>query len=184
MKRLAAVISIPLLFVVAPILAQDSPSAEVVMQKVAKKLESTKHLGYKYHFVFREKGEPQPYEERADAILDLQPADAASPFRFQFAGPEKITIYNGIERFSLDKKEKKLSVKNKPSFTYFGDTLLHNSPLALKNALPKIAVDPAVPKKVTIDRRDGRDQYVVEFELPKGMSSMLRAIILWMISGL
>jgi hypothetical protein len=96
------------------------------------------------------------------------PQTPPSRFRFQFESADKFTIYNGVERFTLDKKQKQISVQNKPSFPPFGDILLHNSPLALRYALPKIAEDPTIPKKVSIDRWEGRDVYLIEFRWPRG----------------
>lgn len=86
----------------------------------------------------------------------------------EFASEESSETYNGAERFSLDKKAKKLYVDSKPSFKSFGHIFLQNSPIALKYALPQIIASGAIEKKVSTTCVDGRDIYMIEFALPKG----------------
>lgn len=148
--------------------AQEFSSAERVLQKVADKLAETKLIGYKYGFEFSYPSQDRLVEQWAQAFLDLQPTDG-SQFRFQFSGADLVSVYNGTERFFLDKKGKKIHVENKPSFKSFGDIFLQNSPLSLKYALPRITADRSIRKKVSIVRSGDREQYLIEFSLPNKM---------------
>jgi thiol-disulfide isomerase/thioredoxin len=161
-------LSLALLFFVAGRAhSQTNPSAEVVMQKVAKKLASVKLLGYKYHFEYNFPARDSRTVINAQAYFDLQPADQKDGFKFQFIGEDRLSIYNGSERFFADKASKKLSVDSSPSFKSFGDIFLLNSPLALKHALPTILKDAAIQKTLSISSINGREYYVLEFSLRK-----------------
>ena len=147
--------------------AQELLSPERVMQKVADKLTAVKMLGYKYTFEYKYPSQDRQMVEKAAAFIELKPADGASQFRFQFSGADRFDIYNGAERFILDKKTKKLHVDSKPVFNSFGNINLQNAPIALKSALPKIIADASIPKKVTLTASANRGQYLIEFSLLK-----------------
>ena len=128
--------------------AQRTPSAEYVLQKVASKLAGVKLLGYKYNFEYNYPARDSRTVVNAQTYFDLQPADQKDGFKFQFIGEDRWSVYNGSERFTGDKKSKKLYVDSSPSFNSYGDIFLLNSPLALKNALPTILKDARIQKKV------------------------------------
>jgi thiol-disulfide isomerase/thioredoxin len=106
-------------------------------------------------------------EVTADAYLDLDARDGAAGYKYQFLNPERISIYNGSENFVADKNSGKLFVDSRPQLKTYGSTLLQNSPLALKFALPKLIADKAVPKKLSMKKIAGRDHYVIGFSLQK-----------------
>lgn len=165
MKQKLAFLVFALLLFASELAAQQTLSADRVLQKVADRLAAVKLLGYKYHFEFSYPSQGRLIEEKAQAFLDLRPKDGASQFRFQFDGVDRSGIYNGTERFTLDKRGKKLYLENKPSFKSFGDIFLQNSPLSLKYALPRIIADASIQKNVSLDHA----QYLIEFSLPKGI---------------
>jgi thiol-disulfide isomerase/thioredoxin len=157
--------------------AQETVSAERVMQKVADKLAAVKQLGYKYSFDYRVPSQDRSTTEQAVAFLDLDPSDSTSQFRFKFTFHDRIDTYNGAERFFLDTQGKKLYVENKPIFRSFGDISLKNSPLSLKYALPRIITDKSIPKKLSLVQNGGRDQYLIEFALYKGVINSAGEIV-------
>ena len=167
MKRNFAFFAIFVSLFASQLAAQEVASPERIIQKVAAKLAAVKMLGYKYSFEYSRPSQDRSVKDQSQAFLDLRPTDKSLRFRFQFSGVDRFSGYNGAERFTLDKKGKKIYVENKPSFESFGDMSLMNSPLALKYALPKIAADSSITKKVTQVRSGANDVYVIEFALVK-----------------
>ena len=147
--------------------AQKSLSAEQVMQRAAEKLASVKVLGYKYKFEFRYPSQQRSLDVTAQAYLDLHPADGTADFKYQFLSDDRLSVYNGSESFIADKKTGKLLVQNKPSFDKDGSILLMNSPLTLKNALPRLIANTTIQKKLSVTNINGTDRYVIDFALPK-----------------
>ena len=170
--------SFALLFIVAgQAQSQTNPSAEIVMQKVAKKLASVKLLGYKYNFEYSFPARDSRTVVNAQTYFDFQPADQKDGFKFQFVGEDRLSVYNGSERFFADKASKKLSVDSSPSFKSFGDIFLLNSPLSLKYALPTIVKDAAIQKKLSVTTINGREYYVLEFSLRKAAITSIGEIV-------
>ncbi|MEO5858147.1 MAG: TlpA disulfide reductase family protein [Pyrinomonadaceae bacterium] len=162
MRRIFTSIALLLFLFTPPLSAQQRSSTEI-LQSIVEKLNSVKQLGYKYTFEFSYPSQDRNIKDQAETFLDLRPADKASRFRFQFSGVDRFSAYNGAERYTLDKKGKKFYVESKPTFESFGDIFLMNSPIALKYALPKIASDTAISKKITANPTT----YLIEFGLPK-----------------
>lgn len=148
--------------------AQAGAPDEPVLQKIIEKLASVKTLKYRYKREMNYASEGYLSETSADSFLDLKPVDSQTGFRYQFSSEELLAIYNGSERFIAEKKKKTIRVDNDPplkSFSGFG--FFYYSPLSLKNALPQIFADKAIPKKVTFAKVNGVDDIIVEFVLDK-----------------
>jgi len=138
------------------------------MQKVADKLASVKNLKYTYNLELNYASEGYLHKTSSDGFLDLRPVDSGVGFRYQFSGDDLLAIYNGVEKFIADKKEKTITVENNPPVRSFGSSAsLYYSPLTLKNVLPKIIADKTIQKKVTAIKIAGVDHYVLEFALNK-----------------
>src|SRR6478609_4033091 len=118
-----------ILLLLAPTPAQNVASADLVISRVAKKLATVKKLGYKYTFEYNYPARQSRTVVSAQAYLDLQPADQRDGFKVQFIGEDRSLVFNGSERFFIDKKSKKLFVESDPSFDSFGDIYLQNSPM-------------------------------------------------------
>ena len=82
--------------------AQPQLSAVGILQKSADKLNSVKTLGYAYSFEYSYPSKERRMDINAQAYLDLKPGEAPGGFRFQFLGSDRLTIYNGSERFTAD----------------------------------------------------------------------------------
>jgi thiol-disulfide isomerase/thioredoxin len=177
MKRNPILLAAVILTIATQLHAQQIPSPVRVMQKVADKLASVKHLGYKYRFEYSVPSQDRTRVAQGVAFLDLKPEDGTSQFRFQFDFEDLMNTYNGTEQFYLEKKGKKLHVESKPMFKSQGNISLQNSPLSLKYALPKIIADKSIPKKVSLTRTGNRDHYVIEFSLYKGALNSAGEII-------
>ena len=168
---------VAVLLLIAAGQSQTNPSAEIVMQKVAKKLASVKILGYKYNFEYNYPARDSRTVVNAQTYFDLQPVDQTDGFKFQFIGEDRLSVYNGSERFIADKASKKLYVDSSPSFKSFGDIFLLNSPLALKYALPTVVKDAAIEKKLSVSAINGREYYVLEFSLRKAAITSIGEIV-------
>ena len=168
MRRNSIFLAIAIPLFATQLIAQEVLSPERVIQKVADKLASVKHLGYTYRFNYSVPSQNRSRVAQGVAFLDLKPEDGTSQFRFQFDFEDLKNTYNGTEQFYLEKKGKKLHVESKPMFKSQGNISLQNSPLSLKYALPRIIADKSIPKKVLLTLTGNRDHYVIEFSLYKG----------------
>ena len=166
-RRNLTLFAIAVALCTSQLFAQQPDSADRIMKKVADKLATVKQLGYRYKFEYSFPSQDRTAIQEAMAILDLKPADGSTQFRFQFVSDDRVDTYNGAERFLLDKKGKKLYVESKPSFDSSGSISLMNSPLSMKFALPRIIADSSIQKKVSSVQVNGREQYLIEFWLPK-----------------
>jgi peroxiredoxin len=98
-------------------------------------------------------------------------------FRYQSSDDEYLGIYNGSESIIGVKKKKVLVVENIPDANRIeSSSVLYNSPLALRNVLPKIIADKKIPKTLTTEKVDGQTRYLVEFVLHKAAFSGLGEI--------
>lgn len=147
------------------------------MQRLVNKLASAKQLGYSYTFDYNYPARNSRTVVKSQAYFDLQPADRKDGFKFQFIGEDRVSVYNGSERFITDKPSKKLYIDSSPTFDRLGDIVLQNSPLSLKYALPKILADKTILKKVSVASLNGREYYLLEFSLHKTAISSASGII-------
>jgi thiol-disulfide isomerase/thioredoxin/outer membrane lipoprotein-sorting protein len=170
----AVSIAVLLLFFSADSAAQRTPSAEVVMQKVATKLAKVKALGYTYTREFNYPSEDYLSKSISTGYLDLKAPDGALGFRYQFSDDEYLAIYNGSENFIGIKKKKTMVVTSNPSADRMdSSSSLYNSPLTLRNALPKILADNKILKTISTD---AQGRYLLEFTLHNASISGLGEI--------
>ncbi|MGI8470544.1 MAG: TlpA family protein disulfide reductase [Pyrinomonadaceae bacterium] len=143
-------------------------SAEDVLKKVSEKLLGLKTIRYGYRRELNYASEKYYAETKADAFLDFTSIDKVIGARYQFSNQDTFDVFNGSEMFSLNKKNKTIEVNDKPIITDFSNrTFLYNSLLTLRNVLPKIISDGAIPKSLSETVINGTDFYVVEFTLDK-----------------
>ena len=144
------------------------------MQKVATKLAAVKALGYTYTREFNYPSEEYLSKSTSTGYLDLNPPDGTLGFRYQFVDDDYIAIYNGSENFIAIKKKKTMVVTNNPTAERMDSSAsIYNSPLTLRNVLPKIMADKKIVKSLSTD---AQGRYVLEFSLPKASISGLGEI--------
>lgn len=150
-------------------LAQDKTlTADEVMQKTVDKLARLKTISYDYRRELNYSSEGFFHELKAVAYLDLTSKDKVLGARFQFSGGGNFAAFNGSELFDLNGKNKTVRVIDKPRESDLtSNSYLVNSPITLKNILPKILADKTVPRGVVEVQIDKKDFYVVEFVLDK-----------------
>ena len=159
-KCLSLFISAALLVTAAlPASAQKAPSADQVLQRVAKKLAAVKALGYTYTREFNYPSEDYLSKSTSTGYLDLTSLAGPLGFRYQFEDEEYIAVYNGSESFIAIKKKKAMVVENNPPKRRMeSSSSIYNSPLTLKYALPKIIADKKILKRLTIENVGGQRQ--------------------------
>ena len=160
-------ILILLLLPVTHISAQQL-TADQVIHKTIGKLASLKTVSYDYRRELNYVSERFFHELKAAAYLDFTSAGKVPGVKYRFAGDSNSNTYNGAELFSLDGKNKTIHLNSKPVPADFqSDSYLVNSPVTLKNVLPKIVADKTVPRSFSEIQIDKKDFYVIEFALDK-----------------
>lgn len=145
-------------------------SAEDVLKKASEKLSNLKTIKYRYRRELNYASEKYYAETKADAFLDFTSIDKIIGVRYQFSNQDTLDVFNGSEMFSLNKKNKTIEVNDEPNITSFSNrTFLYNSPLTLRNVLPKIISDDTIPKSLSETIINGTNFYVIEFTLDKGL---------------
>ena len=144
------------------------------MQKVATKLAKVKALGYTYTREFNYPSEDYLSKSISTGYLDLKASDGALGFQYQFSDDEYLAIYNGSENFIGIKKKKTMVVTSNPSADRMdSSSSLYNSPLTLRNALPKILADNKILKTISTD---AQGRYLLGFTLHQASISGLGEI--------
>lgn len=149
-------------------LAQNRESAEEVLMKVSVKLNSLRSLKYKYKLDLNYASEGYRAEFATDAFLDFTSVDKIIGIKYQFTNEGNLSVFNGSEKFDLNGKNKVIKIDEKPTSEVFKKvTFFYNSPATLRNVLPSIVTDAAIPKSITEKTINNQQYYVVEFVLEK-----------------
>lgn len=146
----------------------DRSSADRILQKMLNQITAIKNISYKYRRELNYPSEGYFRETIADTYLDFTSDNQILGLRFQFSDADSLMIFNGSEIFYLDKKNKTIDVTNKPKRNYIDSvSFLYNSPVTLKNIIPKIIADKTIPRSLMETKINGKDFYVVEFVIDK-----------------
>lgn len=145
---------------------QNQMSADAVLKKSADKLTALKTVKYKYKRELNYASEKFFAESIADSFLDFTTSNNVLGARFQFNGKDYISIFNGSEQFDLSKKDKTISVNNKPTLNDLSSSsYMGGSPITLKNLFPTLIENKAIAKTLTETTLNGAKVYVIEFSL-------------------
>jgi len=137
-----------------------------VLYKTLDKLKGLRTLSYTYTRIIDYPGEAYHDETTINAYLDFNPAAQVIGLRYQFSNDKFLAIYNGSESFYCNKKGKTIAVNYSPTLeTFKNSSGLFNSYITLKNALPGIINDSAVPKMLYDTTITGRVFYVADITL-------------------
>lgn len=141
-------------------------SAESVLKKVSDKLSRIKTLNYTFRRELNFESTGFASKMQIESFLDFNSTDKIIGARFQFDEPNFIFVFNGSEYFLLNKKNKTIVIKRKPTFDDFNSLPgFYDSLVTLKNSLPKIISDKTIPKNITEKSIDNKNFYEVEFIL-------------------
>ncbi|HEX8736612.1 MAG TPA: TlpA disulfide reductase family protein [Pyrinomonadaceae bacterium] len=143
-------------------------TAAEILKKVSDRLHNVKNLKYTYRRELNYASEGYKNLLSAESFLDFTSVDKIIGVRYQFENEKTLLIFNGSEKFELDKKGKLMTINNKPAKDAFeGVSCFYNSPVTLRNALPVIASDETIPKTVTGKAGGNQSFYEIEFILDK-----------------
>jgi thiol-disulfide isomerase/thioredoxin/outer membrane lipoprotein-sorting protein len=164
MKKYILTVALILLAILS-VTAQESPlTADQVIQKTIYKLASLKTVSYDYRRELNYTSERFFHELKAAAYLDFTSAGKVPGVKYRFAADTNSNTFNGAELFSLDGKNKIIRLNSKPAPADFqSDSYLVNSPVTLKNVLPKVLADKTITRSIS----EEKNFYVVEFALDK-----------------
>ena len=147
-------------------------SADEVIKKASRKLESLKSISYRSRIEYNYSSEGYLAETNVQAYMEFTSLAAALGIRFQFTDldPKRDLsgTYNGSDLFFLRKAAKELIVnKAVPSNRLVSLTGLQFSPLMIRNALSKLIADPSIPRSLSESVVGSEKVLVVEVVLDK-----------------
>jgi thiol-disulfide isomerase/thioredoxin/outer membrane lipoprotein-sorting protein len=146
------------------------PSAEEVLKKVSEKLNRLKTIQFTYKRKLNYFSEEMFHELTAEGYMDFTFSRERIGVKFQFSNNKTLVVYNGSERFDLNKEKSLLYLDNKPTYNSFNSlSFFYDSFLTLKSAIPALLANPGIPKTVTDTTINGSGYYNVKFIL-KGES--------------
>ena len=126
--------------------------ADSILQKISSNLNSLTTISYDYKKEVNYSSQNYHAEQTASVYLDFKSNDAAIGCKYQIeneVGKEK-QIFNGTEKFELNEKEITIKIDNQPNKNSFtGMSFLYNSIITLKNVLPGIIANKAIPKTLS-----------------------------------
>lgn len=153
-----------------PVIAQASEkvSAKEVLKKASNKLNGLRSIKYRYQLELNYGSEGFKAAFATDAYLDFTSVDKILGVRYQFKNEDELFVFNGSEKFELNRKNKTVKIAEKPINENFQRvTYFYNSPVTLRNVLPGVINDSSIPKSLTETTANDRPAYVVEFVLDK-----------------
>lgn len=125
-------------------------SVKAVLDNVSQTLNSYKNIRYTSTRELNYASENYHYMSKWNMYYDFQSTDTITGFKFQIEDSTSKQVFNGTEKFDLDKKAKTIKIKerlNKMSFHSL--SAFYNSLITLKNVLPLISIDPSATKTIT-----------------------------------
>ncbi|HEX8277761.1 MAG TPA: TlpA disulfide reductase family protein [Segetibacter sp.] len=126
-----------------------STEADSVLLKVHEKLKGLKNMKYESMRELNYSSENYLRTSNWSVYYDFQTTDTVTGFTFQIDDPTLMQVYNGTEKFDLNKKTKTIQVSQTPNRNSFaGLSALYNSIITLKNILPLITFDKTATKEI------------------------------------
>ncbi|MRG44650.1 hypothetical protein GFS24_05970 [Chitinophaga sp. SYP-B3965] len=144
--------------------------ADYVLKRMADKLDSIKTLRYNYNRQISYPSENYKASTAGNIFLDFSSKDTLLRFRYQIDDADYSNIFNGIEQFDLDRKNKTINVHPNPSAKNFSSiSYFYNSIVTLKGIIPAVLSDETISKQLT----EEDDYYTVQLSLNKRVFNYL-----------
>ncbi len=142
--------------------------ADSVLQKMSDKLNSLKNISYDYQLELNYSSENYHNKLAAYVYLDFKEADKIIGFKYQIEGEITKEVFNGTEKFELNKKDKTIEINIQPQMKSFnGMTSFYNSIITFKNALPPIIANKTISRTLSDTTINNTPFYVVSFSFFK-----------------
>lgn len=133
-----------------------SASADSILIEVTRKLNTLKRFEYEDT---RELSYPSENYHKISSwkvFCDFEVFDTLTGFKYQSEDSTAKEIFNGAEKFRLDKKAMTIQINDHPDKSIFQQLpFLYNSIVTLRNILPLLISDPAVPRTAIDTTVDG-----------------------------
>jgi len=124
--------------------------ANSVLVKLSEKISSFKNIRYDNTRELNYSSENYRYISKWTGYYDFQSNDTIIGFKYQIDDTTSKQIFNGTERFDLNKKAKTISVNDHPDKSIFNSLqVLYNSIITLRSVLPLLISDNAAIKYVS-----------------------------------
>lgn len=148
--------------------------ADSVLQKMSYELKSLKSVSYDYQLQLNYVSENYHAKLGGNVYLDFQSKDTVIGLKYQIENEDLKEVFNGTEKFNLNKKDMTIEIKNQPEKNDFSNmSFFNNSIITLKNALPAIIADKTIPKALSDTTLNKTPYYVVSFSFVKKMLTPL-----------
>lgn len=146
--------------------SKSGETAKEVLQKLLEKVNSYERISYNYYRSINYFSESYHSETSGTTFFDFKSSDTTLGFRYQLENEQYNMVYNGAEAFHLNKKEKTIKIYYKPKHRDFASlSLLANSIVTLKRALPAIIEDNEIVKTLTDTSIGNKSYYLASFVL-------------------
>lgn len=142
--------------------------ADSILQKMSDKLNSLKNISYDYQLELNYSSENYHDKLEGHVFLDFQKSDTIIGLKYQIDNELAKDVFNGTEKFELNKKDKTFELNIHPKKSSFHRmTFFYNSIITFKNALPEIISNKTIPKTLSDTIINNTPFYVVRFSLFK-----------------
>ena len=142
--------------------------ADGILQKMSDKLNSLKNISYDYQLELNYSSENYHNKLAGHVYFDFQRVDSIIGFKYQIENEIEKEIFNGTEKFELNKKEKTIKINVQPQTSSFhGMTSFYNSVITFKNALPGVIANKTISKTLSDTTINNIPFYVVGFSFFK-----------------
>jgi len=120
-----------------------------LLTEVAQKLNSVKSLQYESTRELNYPSENYHANSKWSVFCDFSSTDTLAGFRYQVEDSSVKEIYNGTEKFILDRRTMSMQVDDHPGKSNFQhQSFMYNSIITLRNILPSLINDATITKSV------------------------------------
>ena len=124
-------------------------SVDSILRRAYKNLNSLNTLQYHNTRELNYSSENYHHISKWDVYHDFQNPDAKIGFRYQIEDSTSKQVFNGTEKFDLDKKMKTIKVETDPDARSLNEpSAFYNSMITLRNVLPLIIEDQSATKAI------------------------------------
>jgi thiol-disulfide isomerase/thioredoxin len=141
---------------------------DIVLSEASKTLNQLHELRYENIRELNYSSENYQHISSWTTYYNFKTNNSIPGFTYQIDDSITKMVYNGVEKFDLDKKAKTIQINDRPAIIDFSSlSFLYNSIITLKNILPVLIKDPKAIKTVTDTTINGVSLFVVNINVGK-----------------
>jgi len=154
------IITLSLLFLQNGIVYSQN-TIDSILGRVSQNLNHLKNIKYYNTRELNYSSENYHYISKWIVYYDFQSTDTITGFKYQIEDSTLKQIFNGTEKFDLDKKARTIQINDRPNKESFNSlSALYNSIITLKNILPLIINDKTATKAI-VDTTLNNTSYIL-----------------------